>query len=285
MLISGVTSEMSKLKEKKFPPVDRLRTCPLLLRVFCSLEQHHSIESYTGGNSPENELQIYTWLDASLAELSQLIKDVHPQARRHGTKFEFSIVKPSEDLYKQFKSEQCGQTQVGKRGEDDHKRLATLPFQIGDYFDVAIVERKQNRRNGSYCGGRGQQYSRDGEQDRRAGRDNYKQSHRHEDDRFVRPRDHGLWNNNAECGSVHFDKREREESSSKDFRGTRQHRDSGYFNHRNIDINRSSFSSPPTRRGDNHRKKDPMDQVDDNSHFRFNDKFVKSGFSTPPREI
>ena len=34
------------------------------------------------GNTPENEVQIYTWLDASLKELTGLIKEVNPEARR-----------------------------------------------------------------------------------------------------------------------------------------------------------------------------------------------------------
>jgi histone deacetylase complex subunit SAP18 len=34
------------------------------------------------GATPENEIQIYTWMDASLKELTGLIKEVNPDARK-----------------------------------------------------------------------------------------------------------------------------------------------------------------------------------------------------------
>ncbi len=34
------------------------------------------------GSTPENEIQIYTWMDASLKELTGLIKEVNPDARK-----------------------------------------------------------------------------------------------------------------------------------------------------------------------------------------------------------
>lgn len=43
-------------------PVDREKTCPLLLRVFVSdIGRHHRLEEFTRGSVPSNELQIYTW--------------------------------------------------------------------------------------------------------------------------------------------------------------------------------------------------------------------------------
>lgn len=44
------------------------QTCPLLLRVFCSTGRHHSTNEFGHGNVPSNELQIYTWQDATLQE-------------------------------------------------------------------------------------------------------------------------------------------------------------------------------------------------------------------------
>jgi len=38
------------------------QTCPLLLRVFCNTGRHHMLSEYARGNTPANELQIYTWL-------------------------------------------------------------------------------------------------------------------------------------------------------------------------------------------------------------------------------
>lgn len=61
------------------------QTCPLLLRVFVSTAgRHHSVGEYFRGKTPSNELQIYTWLDATLKELTSLVRDVNPDTRKKG---------------------------------------------------------------------------------------------------------------------------------------------------------------------------------------------------------
>ena len=50
--------------------------------------------SFSAGQTPQNELQIYTWMDATLKELTGLIKEVNPESRRRGTYFDFAIVYP-----------------------------------------------------------------------------------------------------------------------------------------------------------------------------------------------
>ena len=50
------------------------------------------IVSFPTGNTPSNELQMYTWLDATLKELEGLVKEVNPEARRRGTYFDFALV-------------------------------------------------------------------------------------------------------------------------------------------------------------------------------------------------
>ena len=52
------------------------------------------IVSFPTGNTPSNELQMYTWLDATLKELEGLVKEVNPEARRRGTYFDFALVYP-----------------------------------------------------------------------------------------------------------------------------------------------------------------------------------------------
>nr|CAI5848326.1 unnamed protein product [Callosobruchus analis] len=81
------------IEEKKDDAVDRQKICPFLLRVFVSNNgYHHKPSEYNKGNTPQNELQIYTWKDATLHELTQLVKEVNPEARRKGTKFNFAFV-------------------------------------------------------------------------------------------------------------------------------------------------------------------------------------------------
>lgn len=51
------------------PPRRRpfLQVCPLLLRVFPRLGAHHQLEDFARrGDEPKDEVQIYTWMDATL---------------------------------------------------------------------------------------------------------------------------------------------------------------------------------------------------------------------------
>ena len=42
----------------------------------------------------EDEVQIYTWMDATLRELSDLIKEASPAARERNSQLSFAIVYP-----------------------------------------------------------------------------------------------------------------------------------------------------------------------------------------------
>ena len=115
-----------------------LQTCPLLLRVFLANGRHHIVSEYSRGNVPANELQIYTWMDATLKELTGLVKEVNPEARRKGTYFEFALVFP--DLRSPgYRMREIGSTCTGQRGVDDAKSLSAARFQIGDFLDIAIT--------------------------------------------------------------------------------------------------------------------------------------------------
>lgn len=49
-------------EKEPMKPVDREKTCPLLLRVFVSDNgRHHGMNEYQRNSVPGNELQIYTW--------------------------------------------------------------------------------------------------------------------------------------------------------------------------------------------------------------------------------
>ena len=76
-------------------PVDREKTCPLLMRVFQKVGGHHRLEDFAvRGKEPKDEIQIYTWMDATLRELSDLIKEVNPAARAKGSRLSFAFVYP-----------------------------------------------------------------------------------------------------------------------------------------------------------------------------------------------
>ncbi|GAB2209954.1 hypothetical protein Droror1_Dr00027183 [Drosera rotundifolia] len=124
----------------KFEPVDREKTCPLLLRVFTQKGGHHTKEDFAiRGKEPKDEVQIYTWKDATLGELTDLVKEVHPEARKREAKLSFAFVYPDRNGI--FTVRQVGMTyaNANKRNLDETKALAELNFQIGDYLDVAIL--------------------------------------------------------------------------------------------------------------------------------------------------
>merc|ERR1719347_1854899 len=85
--------------------------------------------------TPSNELQIYTWLDATLKELTGLVKEVNPEARRRGTYFDFSLVYPDLRQSPRCQSRDIGTTVAGQRGPDDQKTLADCKFVIEEMVD------------------------------------------------------------------------------------------------------------------------------------------------------
>ncbi|VDM66577.1 unnamed protein product [Strongylus vulgaris] len=129
--MATVVSQVAVNLEK---PVDREKTCPLLLRVFCANGRHNPISDYMRGGVPANELQMYTWMDCTLRELTSLIKEVNPDARRRGTTFDFAIVLKAhvltysvapDRMNNRYTIRDIGNTMNGQRGVDDGKSSVT----------------------------------------------------------------------------------------------------------------------------------------------------------------
>ena len=53
--------------------VDREKTCPFLVRVFHKEGGPIRVEEFDGGKVPGEEVQIYSWMDANLREISEHI--------------------------------------------------------------------------------------------------------------------------------------------------------------------------------------------------------------------
>lgn len=115
------------------------QTCPFLLRIFLCKGRHFPMTEYTNRRIPPkgSELQIYTWLDATLSELMGLIREM-PEYRAKGTQFGFSVVFP-EPSTPSYRMRSIGVTIGGKKGPDDELTLAQCRYQIGDFIDVAIL--------------------------------------------------------------------------------------------------------------------------------------------------
>eukprot|EP00897_Mesotaenium_endlicherianum_P007485 jgi/Mesen1/6765/ME000346S05940 len=118
--------------------VDREKTCPLLLRVFTKHGDHHKLEEFgTRGREPKDEVQIYTWRDATLRELTDLVKEIAPVARRRDARLSFAFIYP--DRRGRNVMRKVGVTHShARKTPDDSKTLDELNFQTGDFLDVAI---------------------------------------------------------------------------------------------------------------------------------------------------
>lgn len=108
-------------------------------------------------------------MDATLKELTSLVKEVYPEARKKGTHFSFNIVYPDPrgkvyrlvsyfnnagciheadylctvfidmHLFPLYRLKDIGSTVSGRKGTDDSLTLQSQRFQIGDYLDIAIT--------------------------------------------------------------------------------------------------------------------------------------------------
>lgn len=76
-------------------------------------------------------------MDATLKELTSLVKEVNKDARRKGTFFDFALVFP-DVRGPGYRMRDIGTTCSGQKGSDDNKTLNAARFQIGDYLDIAI---------------------------------------------------------------------------------------------------------------------------------------------------
>lgn len=131
------SSRAPKREENK---IDRQKTTPLLLRVFTRTGAHHAAEDFHGKEPTTDEIQIYTWKDASLKELTDLIKGVKAAARARDARLSFAFVYP--DTSGKNVVRQVGTTYASRRTVEDKKTLQGLRFETGDFLDVAIFLRE-----------------------------------------------------------------------------------------------------------------------------------------------
>nr|CAH8869540.1 unnamed protein product [Trichobilharzia regenti] len=122
--------------------IDRENACPILLH-------------YNKGKMPENEIQLNTWIDASLAELAEEVRSVVRVARRRGTRMHFAVVypdsrgtygrhqlgvEPNNDGMNNNSNNNTNSQKPFNLVDDSAVMLISKKFQIGDCVDCAIVE-------------------------------------------------------------------------------------------------------------------------------------------------
>ena len=96
--------------------------------------------------------------DATLKELSELVKQVVPQASARNARLGFSLAYP--DKRGRYLLREVGMTFNGRRSPDETKTLDSARFDIGDYLTVEIFPDEGRR------GGPDRPHDRHGERDR-----------------------------------------------------------------------------------------------------------------------
>ncbi|KAE8906875.1 hypothetical protein PF005_g2330 [Phytophthora fragariae] len=122
-------------------PIDREKHCPFLLRVFFSKGEHNRTEAFEALDDKPiaNELHIYTWPDATLREIADLVQDSNTEAQKPNMRLSICVV--SETRGGKVLMRKVGYVNSSRRRcADDEKTLASVRFHPGDLVDIAMVE-------------------------------------------------------------------------------------------------------------------------------------------------
>ena len=85
-------------------------------------------------------------MDATLKELTSLVREVNPDSRKKGTYFDFAIISPvfsgrrhqENGNFCDYQSRDVGTTVSGTKGMDDSKTLNQLRFVIGKFVKIIV---------------------------------------------------------------------------------------------------------------------------------------------------
>lgn len=156
---SGATSSMNKLSNNFAGSViDRKSTCPFMVKMYCRINGHHRLDEFAPPRFPvEDEMIVYTWKDATLKELSILVREVLGDSELPGglrgndpnLKFSFNLLYPDIKRHgsgPHFLMKSLGFAFEGGEVEarahqlidSSQRTLESLRFVPGDFIDVAI---------------------------------------------------------------------------------------------------------------------------------------------------
>jgi len=118
--------------------LDRDVLCPFLLRVFWKLGEPVTLESvrHRMEDQQPDEIRLYTWLDATLGEVTQLLKEELPGARRRDAEFELSFIRHNLEGGLELKA--LGVISAVRPSDLDAVTLSSLRFIIGDCLAVTL---------------------------------------------------------------------------------------------------------------------------------------------------
>lgn len=114
--------------------VNRVETCPTLIRTFYQKDEHHSIAEYVS-TFPSPEVYVYTWADATLREVAYtILRSVKlPDVKT----MSFSMVMPDCE-HGGWKMEHVADVDLDQE-EPDKRTLDSFGFKPGYFFDIAYT--------------------------------------------------------------------------------------------------------------------------------------------------
>ena len=122
--------------------IDRTYTCPFLIHVYWSLNSQLRFSDFNPKPPTNNELLIYTWLNATLREITQIITSCDSVIKntRSCHKIAFSIVQYN-NVKGKFDIKRIGIVRIKNTTDDDagKQTLEDLGFRIGDYLSIGFL--------------------------------------------------------------------------------------------------------------------------------------------------
>ncbi|KAJ3343617.1 Histone deacetylase complex subunit sap18 [Gonapodya sp. JEL0774] len=135
-------------------PVDREKVCPYLLRIFVREGGFPSMQDLDEGRTPDTEVRLYSWPDATLREIASLLSLHYPPTapRSAHLRIRLAYYDPREDRHA---TTELGNISNWRKGSDDDKTLEHGGFRIGDYVLVSVGERMTDSTSGVQGHGQG----------------------------------------------------------------------------------------------------------------------------------
>lgn len=123
-------------------PIDRTTTTPFLIRAFPCHGSFHSLNEFDHDLQPRDEINLYSWKDATLGELTTLLaKELVGPSDRAVSSFRFNFRLVFGDNNRgRYQTRDIGSVQVGKKTRDSEKTLDDVRFIIGDWIDIAVLQ-------------------------------------------------------------------------------------------------------------------------------------------------
>jgi len=118
--------------------MDRTKSCPFLVQLFCRVGDHHQVESFASAETLPlaDEVQVYAWPDSTLREIADVVREVVEDGKYKNAKQAFRLVYP--DKQGSPVSVDLGIISTTTKGYIDTLCLSAIKFQTGDFLDIAI---------------------------------------------------------------------------------------------------------------------------------------------------